>query len=49
MQNGEELAFDVPVEGDIRERVSVVHEPGIDIDVMNRVNFFQGDARALSD
>jgi len=49
MQNGEELIFDIPIEGDLRERVSVVHESGVDATVMNKVNFFRGDACALSE
>ena len=46
---GEELSFRIPVEGDIYEEVSVVNEQGVDSDVMKRVNFFQGDACALSE
>mmetsp|Transcript_215 Transcript_215/g.368 ORF Transcript_215/g.368 Transcript_215/m.368 type:complete len:171 (+) Transcript_215:49-561(+) len=49
MQSGEELKFNVPIEGDINEEVSVVHEPGVDTASMERVNFFQGDACALSE
>jgi len=49
IQAGEELSFRVPVEGDISEEVSVVHDQGVDSDVMKRVNFFQGDACALSE
>jgi SAM-dependent methyltransferase len=43
------LTFRVPIEGDISEKVSVVHEPGVDANVMSRVNFKKGDACALSD
>ncbi|KAL7447072.1 hypothetical protein ACHAXM_010743 [Skeletonema potamos] len=49
IQSGEVLSFRIPVEGDISEEVSVVNEPGVDSDVMKRVNFFQGDACALSE
>jgi len=49
MQTGEELTFKVPVEGDITEEVSVGHEPGVDAAVLEKVNFFQGDACALSE
>ena len=48
IQAGEELQFKVPIEGDISEEVSVVHQPGVDAYVMKRVNFFRGDACALS-
>lgn len=37
------------MEGDIGEGISVVHEPGVDANVMKRVHFFKGDACALSD
>jgi putative 4-mercaptohistidine N1-methyltranferase len=49
IQNGEQLTFNIPIEGDISEEVSVVQEPGVDSDVMSKVNFFQGDACSLSD
>ena len=49
IQSGEELSFHIPVEGDISEEVSVVKEQGVDTEVMKRVNFFQGDACALSE
>mmetsp|Transcript_18508 Transcript_18508/g.37290 ORF Transcript_18508/g.37290 Transcript_18508/m.37290 type:complete len:947 (-) Transcript_18508:3117-5957(-) len=49
IQSGEELSFRIPVEGEISEEVSVVNEPGVDSEVMKRVNFFQGDACALSE
>ena len=49
LQSGEEVSFRVPVEGDIFEQVSVVNEPGVDSSVMKKVNFFQGDACALSE
>lgn len=42
------MTFEVPIEGDITETVSVVHEPGVDAAIMQKVNFFQGDARSLS-
>ena len=43
------MTIKVPIEGDITEEVSVVHKPGVDAAVMGRVNFFQGDACALSE
>ena len=49
MQSSEELTFNVPIEGDIFEEVSVVHEPGVTAAVMKKVHFFQGDACALSE
>lgn len=49
IQNGEEITFDVPIEGDIRQNVSIEHEHGVNTDVMKKVNFFQGDACALSE
>jgi len=49
IQSGEELKMNIPVEGDISEEVSVVQEPGVDADVMSKVNFWQGDACALSE
>lgn len=49
LQMGEELTFNVPIEGDIVETLSVALEPGVDSTVLQRVNFFQGDACALSD
>lgn len=48
LQAGEEMTFKIPIEGDISQEVSVVHEPGVDANVMERVHFFQGDACALS-
>lgn len=44
MQGAEAVKFRVPVEADIYEEVSAVHEDGVTTDVLNRVNFFQGDA-----
>eukprot|EP00584_Thalassiosira_punctigera_P000522 CAMPEP_0172526622 /NCGR_PEP_ID=MMETSP1067-20121228/1484_1 /TAXON_ID=265564 ORGANISM="Thalassiosira punctigera, Strain Tpunct2005C2" /NCGR_SAMPLE_ID=MMETSP1067 /ASSEMBLY_ACC=CAM_ASM_000444 /LENGTH=993 /DNA_ID=CAMNT_0013310161 /DNA_START=78 /DNA_END=3059 /DNA_ORIENTATION=+ len=49
MQSGDELTLKVPVEGDITEEVSVTLEPGVDAAAMGKVNFFQGDACALSE
>ena len=49
IQSGEQLSFNIPIEGDISEEVLVVQEPGVDSKVMARVNFFQGDACSLSD
>ena len=49
IQSGEQLTMKVPIEGDIYEEVTVVQEPGVNPTVMNRVNFFQGDACSLSD
>ena len=42
------MTLQVSIEGDITKEVSIVHEPGIDANVMNRVNFFHGDACSLS-
>ena len=42
------MTFQIPIEGDITKEVSVVQEPGIDANIMNRVNFFQGDACSLT-
>lgn len=49
IQSGEDLTVKVPIEGDIYKEVSVVLEPRVDSKVMNRVNFFRGDACALSE
>lgn len=49
IQSGEDLTIRIPVEGDISEEVSVVQEPGVDASVLSKVNFFQGDACALSE
>jgi len=46
---GEELRFQVPIEGDIAEELSVVLEPGVDATVLQRVNFWSGDACSLSE
>ena len=48
VQMGEELTFQLPIEGDIVEDLSVFLEPGIDANVRQKVNFWQGDACALS-
>ena len=45
---GEELTFQLPIEGDIIEDLSVSLEPGVDASVRQKVNFWQGDACALS-
>ena len=47
VQMGEELTFQLPIEGDIVEELSVVLEPGVDANLRKRVNFWQGDACAL--
>ena len=49
LQTGGEVSFDVPIEGDLREKVNVVHDSGVDVDIMQRVNFFRGDACALAE
>mmetsp|Transcript_4877 Transcript_4877/g.10057 ORF Transcript_4877/g.10057 Transcript_4877/m.10057 type:complete len:185 (-) Transcript_4877:22-576(-) len=49
LQSGEHVTFRIPVEGVIYKEVSVAHEPGFDPSVMQKVNFFQGDACSLSD
>jgi SAM-dependent methyltransferase len=46
---GEELTFQVPIEGDIAEKMNVVLEPGVDATVLQRVHFWNGDACALSE
>lgn len=48
IQAGGDVTFRVPVEGDIHADVSVVHEPGVDVNGMKKVHFFRGDACALS-
>ena len=42
------MTLSVIVEGDIIEKVSVVLEPGLDINVRSKVNFWQGNACDLS-
>ena len=49
IQSGEQLTFKVPVEGDITEEVNVIQEPGVDSAVLEKVNFFHGDACVLSE
>mmetsp|Transcript_26503 Transcript_26503/g.55811 ORF Transcript_26503/g.55811 Transcript_26503/m.55811 type:complete len:417 (+) Transcript_26503:309-1559(+) len=49
LQSGDDVTFRIPVEGVIYKEVSVAHEPGFDPSVMQKVNFFQGDACSLSD
>jgi len=49
LQSGRELRFKVPIEGDIVEEVSVVHERGFDATTFGRVNFFRGDASDLAE
>lgn len=49
IQAGEQLSFDIPIEGHISKKVSVIQEPGVDSSIMSKVNFFQGDACSLSD
>lgn len=49
IQSGRDVTFRVPMEGDIKEDVSVVHEPGVDATVLNKVHFFRGDACSLSE
>jgi len=49
IQAGEQVTFQIQIEGDITEEASVVLEPGVDASIANKVNFFQGDACSLSD
>ena len=49
IKSGDNYTFQLPIEGDIAEEVSVALEPGISAKLMQNVNFFQGDAGALSD
>jgi putative 4-mercaptohistidine N1-methyltranferase len=49
IQSGEELTFKIPIEGDITEEVRVEREPGVDASVLEKVNFFQGDATKISE
>jgi SAM-dependent methyltransferase len=43
----EAVRFQVPMEADIREEVAAVHDEGVTCDVLNKVNFFTGDACQL--
>lgn len=49
LQSGEEMTFKVPIEGDITDEVSVLQDPGVDAYVREKINFFQGNACALSE
>ena len=47
MQTGEDVRFRVPVEADLYEEVRAVHEEGMLPELLNKVNFFRGDATQL--
>ena len=49
MQKEESIKFSVPIEGDICEEVQAVHEPGLSRDILEKVNFFQGDVCKLKE
>ena len=49
MQAQEDVRFRIPVEAELFEEVRAVHEEGVTPDVLNKVNFFTGDACRLSD
>jgi len=44
MQAKEDVRFSVPMEADIFDEVRAVHEEGVTQEVLDKVNFFQGDA-----
>jgi len=47
IQSGEQVSFQVPIEGDISEKATV--KTGVDLSVMMKVNFFQGNACELNE
>jgi len=47
IQSGEQVPFQVPIEGDISEKATV--KTGVDLSVMMKVNFFQGNACELNE
>jgi len=47
IQSGEQVPFQVPIEGDISEKAIV--ETNIDASIMKKVNFFQGNACELNE
>jgi len=49
MQEGDEIKFRIPVEGDIYNEVKAVHESGVIADIRKKVNFFTGDACKLKE
>jgi len=48
MQSSESVKFPVRVEADIFKEVSAVHEEGVTSEVLDKVNFFTGDACKIS-
>lgn len=48
IQEGADVKFRIPMEGDINEVVSIVHDHGVDESILKKVHFFRGDACALS-
>lgn len=49
MQSGEDIKFNIPIEGDIFKEVKAVHEPGISEEIRQKIHFFAGDACKLSE
>jgi len=49
MQEQNKIQFKIPVEGDIHEQVTAVHEDGVSGDILKKVNFFTGDACKLKE
>jgi len=47
IQSGEQVSFQVPIEGEISEKAIV--ETNIDASIMKKVNFFRGNACALNE
>jgi putative 4-mercaptohistidine N1-methyltranferase len=44
MQAGKNIRFRIPVEAELFEQVQAVHEEGVTSEILNKVNFFTGDA-----
>jgi putative 4-mercaptohistidine N1-methyltranferase len=44
MQAGENIRFRIPVEAELFEEVQAMHEEGVTSEILNKVNFFTGDA-----
>lgn len=49
MQKSDRMKFKVPIEADIHEEVVAAHNEGVSAEMLNRVNFFVGDACKLKD
>lgn len=47
MQALEDVRFRIPVEADIYDEVKAVHEEGVTREILDRVNFFKGDATQI--